>query len=54
MKLVSTSSAVPRCASERLPRLVFYTPCINAHPVNINNPEGIKQQSSRGVEEGQV
>jgi hypothetical protein len=55
MKLVMTSKVVVRkCALGCLPRLVFYSPYIDAHKVSINNFQQKEEQSSRGVEEGQI
>ena len=55
IKPVMTSKVVVRnCALGFLPRLVFYSPYINAHPVSIDDFQQKEKQSSRGVEEGQI
>jgi hypothetical protein len=51
---MTSKVVVRRCALGCLPRLVFLSPYINAHPVSINDLQQKEKQSSRGVEEGQV
>jgi len=53
MKLVMTSMIVVReCALGCLPRLVFYSPYINAQSVSINDFQQKQKLSLRGVEAG--
>jgi hypothetical protein len=55
MKPVMACKVVARgCALGCLPRLVFYSPYINAHPVSFEDFQQKEKQSSRGVEEGQI